>query len=302
MKNLLAWQKPLFSAPKGVIMEKQVKIKIRNLYKIFGPRPKTALDMYLKKKSKTEILSKTKSTLGVCDVSFDIYQGETLVIMGLSGSGKSTLLRCLNRLHETTRGSIIMDGQDIVKMDYQEVLEMRRHKISMVFQKFALFPHKTVLENVEFGLEIQNISESLRKERAQKALEQVGLKGWDQFYSPQLSGGMQQRVGLARALAVNPDVLLMDEPFSALDPLIRTDMQDELLPLRKNIQKTIIFVTHDLAEAIKLGDRIVIMKDGELIQIGTPKEILLSPGTSYVEKFVESIDVERALESIERNP
>lgn len=302
MKNLLAWQKPLFSAPKGVIMEKQVKIKIRNLYKIFGPRPKTALDMYLKKKSKTEILSKTKSTLGVCDVSFDIYQGETLVIMGLSGSGKSTLLRCLNRLHETTRGSIIMDGQDIVKMDYQEVLEMRRHKISMVFQKFALFPHKTVLENVEFGLEIQNISESLRKERAQKALEQVGLKGWDQFYSPQLSGGMQQRVGLARALAVNPDVLLMDEPFSALDPLIRTDMQDELLPLRKNIQKTIIFVTHDLAEAIKLGDRIVIMKDGELIQIGTPKEILLSPGTSYVEKFVESIDVERALESIEQNP
>ncbi len=283
-------------------MEKQVKIKIRNLYKIFGPRPKTALDMYLKKKSKSEILSKTKSTLGVCGVSFDIYQGETLVIMGLSGSGKSTLLRCLNRLHETTQGSIIMDGQDIVQMDYHKVLEMRRHKMSMVFQKFALFPHKTVLENVEFGLEIQKTPEYLRKEKAQKALEQVGLKGWDQFYSPQLSGGMQQRVGLARALAVNPDVLLMDEPFSALDPLIRTDMQDELLPLRKNIQKTIVFVTHDLAEAIKLGDRIVIMKDGELVQIGTPKEILLSPSTSYVEKFVESIDIERALENIAKNP
>ncbi|MGI6227258.1 MAG: quaternary amine ABC transporter ATP-binding protein [Peptococcales bacterium] len=271
------------------------KIKVEDLTKVFGSNPKRALELLKNGLSKDEIMGKTKLAVGVGGVSFEVYEGEILVIMGLSGSGKSTLIRCLNRLIEPTSGSIYVDGEDITKISQEELLQLRRKKIGMVFQKFALFPHKTVLENTEYGLEVQGIDPNTRGKKALDALELVGLKGWETNYPDQLSGGMQQRVGLARALAVDPDILLMDEAFSALDPLIKREMQDELLALQSRVQKTIVFITHDLDEAIKLGDRIILMKDGKIVQEGTPEEILTHPATEYVKKFVENVDMSKVL-------
>ena len=226
---------------------------------------------------------------------FDVYEGEIFVIMGLSGSGKSTLVRLLNRLIDPTMGNILLDGEDIVKMNKEQLREVRRKKIGMVFQNFALFPHKTILENTEYGLEIQGVAKEERQAKAKESLRLVGLAGYEDQYPNQLSGGMQQRVGLARALANDPDILLMDEAFSALDPLIRKDMQDELLQLHNDMGKTIIFITHDLDEALRIGDRIALMKDGEIVQIGTPEEILMSPSNEYVERFVEDVDLSKVL-------
>ncbi len=275
--------------------QRKVKIRIENVYKIFGNQPDKAFSMLKSGKSKTEIMEKTKHAIGVVDATFDVYEGETLVVMGLSGSGKSTLLRCVNRLHNPTYGKVFIDDQEVTKLPFEELRNLRRTKFGMVFQRFALFPHKTVAQNAGYGLEIQGYEEGEIRERAETALAQVGLKGWGDSYPEQLSGGMQQRVGLARALAIDPDILLMDEAFSALDPLIRTEMQDELLKLESTVQKTILFITHDLDEALKMGDRIVLMKDGEIVQIGTPEEILLKPANLYVQKFLENVDLTKVL-------
>lgn len=266
------------------------KIKVEGLTKVFGKKPKRALDMLAKGKKKTEILKETGLTVGVDQADFTVEDGEIFVIMGLSGSGKSTMVRLLNRLIEPTTGSVFVDGEDLAKMNAKDLRNVRRKKMSMVFQKFGLFPNRTILQNVEYGLEIQGIEKNKRRETAQTSLELVGLKGYEDSYPDQLSGGMQQRVGLARALANAPDVLLMDEAFSALDPLIRKDMQDELLDLQEKMKKTIIFITHDLDEALRIGDRIMIMKDGSIVQIGTPEQILTQPENDYVERFVEDVD------------
>ncbi|WP_339251539.1 glycine betaine/L-proline ABC transporter ATP-binding protein [Sporosarcina sp. FSL W8-0480] len=271
------------------------KIEVINTTKIFGKHSRRAAQLLNEGKSKSEILKSTGATVGVKDATFDVYDGEIFVIMGLSGSGKSTLVRMLNRLIDPTMGSVLIDGEDIVKMNKEQLREVRRKKIGMVFQNFALFPHKTILENTEYGLEIQGIAKAERKEKAKKSLELVGLSGYEDQYPSQLSGGMQQRVGLARALANDPDVLLMDEAFSALDPLIRKDMQDELLQLHHDMGKTIIFITHDLDEALRIGDRIALMKDGDVVQIGTPEEILMNPSNKYVERFVEDVDLAKVL-------
>ena len=275
--------------------EKNIKLSVKNVTKIFGKNPKKAIQLLKEGSSKGEILKKTGSTVGVNQAAFDVYAGEIFVIMGLSGSGKSTLVRTINRLIDPTAGEILIDGKDITKMKKDELRDIRRKKISMVFQKFALFPHRTVLENTEYGLEIQGIQKDKRKESAIKALKLVGLEGYENQYPNQLSGGMQQRVGLARALATDTDILLMDEAFSALDPLIRKDMQDELLELQNSMEKTIIFITHDLDEALRIGDRIALMKDGEIVQIGTPEEILMNPSNQYVERFVEDVDLSKVL-------
>ena len=266
------------------------KIKVENLTKIFGKKPKKALDLLDKNTSKDDILKQTGNTVGVNKADFEVQDGEIFVIMGLSGSGKSTLVRLLNRLIEPTTGSVWIDGVDLAAMGDKELREVRRKKLSMVFQKFGLFPFRTVLENVEFGLEVQGVEKDERKAKAISSLELVGLDGYENMYPNELSGGMQQRVGLARALANDPDVLLMDEAFSALDPLIRKDMQDELLDLQQKMQKTIIFITHDLDEALRIGDRITIMKDGSIVQVGTPEDILTNPESDYVERFVEDVD------------
>lgn len=271
------------------------KIEVRNTTKIFGKNTKRATQLLNDGMSKNEILQATGATVGVKNASFDVYDGEIFVIMGLSGSGKSTLVRMLNRLIEPTVGQVLIDGQDIVKMNKEQLREVRRKKISMVFQNFALFPHKTIQENTEYGLEIQGIDKAARQETAKESLRLVGLAGYENQYPNQLSGGMQQRVGLARALANDPDVMLMDEAFSALDPLIRKDMQDELLQLHHEMGKTIIFITHDLDEALRIGDRIALMKDGDIVQIGTPEEILMSPSNEYVERFVEDVDLSKVL-------
>lgn len=271
------------------------KVSVRNLVKIFGEHPNRAIKMLEQGKSKEEILAATKSTVGVHSVSFDITAGETFVLMGLSGSGKSTLLRCINRLIEPTGGQVLIDGEDITKVDEATLRQARRSKLGMVFQRFALFPHRTVLDNVAFGLEVQGMEKGERLAKARQVLEVVGLKEWEESMPDQLSGGMQQRVGLARALASDPDILLMDEAFSALDPLIRKGMQDELLSLQATLNKTIVFVTHDLDEALKIGDRIALMKDGAIIQIGTPEEILTNPANEYVAKFVEDVDMSKVL-------
>ncbi|GEN82453.1 glycine betaine transport ATP-binding protein OpuAA [Sporosarcina luteola] len=275
--------------------EQRKKIEVVNTTKIFGKHSKRAAQLLNEGKSKGEILKSTGATVGVKNASFDVYDGEIFVIMGLSGSGKSTLVRMLNRLIDPTMGSIRIDGEDIVVMNKEQLRGIRRKKIGMVFQNFALFPHKTILENTEYGLEIQGIAKAERQEKARESLKLVGLAGYEEQYPSQLSGGMQQRVGLARALANGPDVLLMDEAFSALDPLIRKDMQDELLQLHHDMGKTIIFITHDLDEALRIGDRIALMKDGEIVQIGTPEEILMSPSNEYVERFVEDVDLSKVL-------
>ncbi|WP_042149163.1 glycine betaine/L-proline ABC transporter ATP-binding protein [Paucisalibacillus sp. EB02] len=270
-------------------------IEAKNLTKVFGKNPKQAIDHLDRGLSKEEILKKTGSTVGVNRASFTVESGEIFVIMGLSGSGKSTLVRLINRLIEPTQGSILIDGQDLAKMDKKELRQVRREKLGMVFQRFALFPNRTVLKNVEYGLEIQKVDTEERMKKAHEALKLVGLEGYAEQKPEQLSGGMQQRVGLARALANDPEVLLMDEAFSALDPLIRKDMQDELIDLQSTMKKTIIFITHDLDEALRLGDRIALMKDGSIVQIGTPEEILMNPANDYVERFVEDVDRSKVL-------
>ena len=271
------------------------KITVDKVFKIFGRDPKRGIKMLAEGLGKDAILEKARLTVGVNEASFDVAEGELLVVMGLSGSGKSTLLRCINRLIEPTAGQVLIDGVDITTLDEEQLRRLRMKKFGMVFQRFALLPHRTVLHNTEFGLEIQNMEPAARQQRAREALKLVGLAGWEDSLPDELSGGMQQRVGLARALAVDPDILLMDEAFSALDPLIRREMQDELLSLQSRMKKTILFITHDLDEALKLGDRIVIMKDGRIVQIGTPEDILTNPATDYVEKFVEDVNLAKVL-------
>nr|WP_129732470.1 glycine betaine/L-proline ABC transporter ATP-binding protein [Parabacteroides goldsteinii] len=266
------------------------KIEIKNLSILFGPEKTKAKKMILKGKSKQEILKATGCTVAVRNANLEIEEGEMFVIMGLSGSGKSTLLRCINRLNEPSMGEIRLDGVDITRSSDKELLQIRRKELAMVFQHFGLLPHRTVLSNVSFGLELQGVPKEEREKKAQESVLLVGLKGYEKQRVDELSGGMQQRVGLARALANNPEVLLMDEAFSALDPLIREQMQDELLLLQEKMKRTIVFITHDLDEAIKLGDRIAIMKDGEIVQIGTPEEILTDPANAYVTRFTESVD------------
>lgn len=273
------------------------KIKVTNVTKVFGSNPKEGLKRLDAGETKEKILDDTGMTVGVNKASFEVEQGEFFVIMGLSGSGKSTLIRLINRLIEPTAGEISIDGEDLTKMDTQTLMETRRKKLGMVFQNFALFPHRTVLTNVEFGLEIQGVSKEEREKRSRKSIEDVGLKGYEDSYPNQLSGGMQQRVGLARALANDTDILLMDEAFSALDPLIRKEMQDELLNLQEKLHKTVLFITHDLDEALKLGDRIAIMKNGKIVQIGTSEEILENPANEYVSNFVEDVDRSKVLEA-----
>lgn len=272
-----------------------IKIKVEQVTKIFGKNTKQALQQLSNGKSKQDILQNTGCTVGVNQASFEVRTGEIFVIMGLSGSGKSTLVRLLNRLIDPTSGKVLIDGQDVVKMSKDKLRQVRRKKISMVFQKFALLPHFTILENTAYGLEIQGLSKEERQKTAMEALHLVGLKGFENQFPDQLSGGMQQRVGLARALANDPDILLMDEAFSALDPLIRKDMQDELLELQSSVEKTIVFITHDLDEALRIGDRIALMKDGNIVQIGTPEEILMNPSNQYVERFVEDVDLSKVL-------
>lgn len=275
--------------------DNQIKINVKNITKIFGKNQKKALQLLNEGKTKSEILQMTGATVGINQATFHVHSGEIFVIMGLSGSGKSTLVRTLNRLIDPTIGEISIDGQDITKMKKAELREIRRKKMSMVFQKFALLPHRTVLENTEYGLEIQGMNKEERIEKALNALKLVDLIGYEHQYPDQLSGGMQQRVGLARALANDPDILLMDEAFSALDPLIRKDMQDELVEIQARMEKTIVFITHDLDEALRIGDRIALMKDGVIVQIGTPEEILMSPSNHYVERFVEDVDLSKVL-------
>ncbi|ARN56824.1 quaternary amine ABC transporter ATP-binding protein [Sedimentisphaera salicampi] len=265
-------------------------IQVKNLFKVFGRNPSRVFPLIEKGMNKEEILAKTGCTIGVNDASFEVQKGETFVIMGLSGSGKSTLVRCLNRLISPTRGSVIVDDKDIMDLDQKNLNKLRSQKMSMVFQHFGLLPHKNVLNNVAFGLEIRGVEKNKRYELAEKAVKLVGLTGYEDSKTAELSGGMQQRVGLARALAADTDIILMDEAFSALDPLIRTNMQDELLELQAKMHKTIVFITHDLDEALKLGDRIAIMKDGFIEQIGTPEDILIAPASQYIRDFVENVD------------
>jgi glycine betaine/proline transport system ATP-binding protein len=268
-----------------------VKLEVKTLYKIFGEQPDKAFKLLEEGDDRAGILQKTGQTLGVHDVNLQIHEGEIFVVMGLSGSGKSTLVRLLNRLIEPTRGQVLIDGEDIAAISDEALRQVRRKKISMVFQSFALMPHLTVLDNAAFGLELAGVSQDDRHRSARQALAQVGLDKWADAYPDALSGGMKQRVGLARALTNDPDILLMDEAFSALDPLIRTEMQDELLKLQANHQRTIVFISHDLDEAMRIGDRIAIMQDGQVIQIGTPDEILSQPANDYVRAFFRGVDL-----------
>ncbi len=268
-------------------------IEVRNVWKVFGQgSPDESIALAKAGSTRQEIITSIDQTVAVRDVSFSVARGETFVVMGLSGSGKSTLIRCLSRLIEPTSGEVLLNGEDLLAMDDEQLREVRRGKISMVFQHFGLFPHRKVIDNIAYGLEVQKVDKATRHARATEVLNIVGLDGWADRYPQQLSGGMQQRVGLARALAVDPEILLFDEPFSALDPLIRKEMQDELIRLQKTMQRTIIFITHDFAEALRLGDRIAIMKDGCFDQVGTPEEIVSNPATPYVREFVN--DVPRA--------
>ena len=274
-----------------------VKIKVENLTKVFGRNPKAVLKRLEKGESKAKILKETGNTVGISNISFDVKEEEFFVIMGLSGCGKSTLLRCLNLLNEPTAGKIYIDGVNIVNYKHKELREFRQKKVAMVFQHFGLFTHRTVLGNVEYGLEIRGVPAEERTAIAQKTLEAVGLKGWGDKYPSQLSGGMCQRVGLARALANDPHILLMDEPFSALDPLIRREMQLELLDIQAKFKKTIVFITHDINEAFKLGDRVAVMREGNIVQIGTPEEILTHPRNDYITSFVQDVDKTKVLQA-----
>ena len=271
------------------------KIEVKDLFLIFGPAPKQAMKMIKKGRNKTEIHDKTKCTTAVIDANLSIEEGEIFVIMGLSGSGKSSLLRCFNMLNIPSSGSIEIDGQDITKMDTKDLLNLRRKKIGMVFQHFGLMPHRTILDNVAFGLEVQGLDKHERDKKAQEVIEMVGLSGYEASFPHQLSGGMQQRVGIARAIATDSEVLLMDEAFSALDPLIRSQMQDDMIEIQQKLKKTIIFITHDLDEAIKMGNHIAIMKDGVVVQQGTPEDILLNPADDYVKAFIGNVDMSKVI-------
>ncbi|TFZ57721.1 ATP-binding cassette domain-containing protein [Methylorubrum sp. Q1] len=271
------------------------RINLEGISKIFGSNSLKALDLIAQGKRKSDIAAACGAVVGLRDISFDIEEGEILVLMGLSGSGKSTLLRCMNRLVEPSCGRIVVDGVDVTRLGRKDLLAFRQKTFGMVFQHFALLPNRTILGNVGFGLEIKQLPAKERTERSMQAIELVGLKGWETKYPHELSGGMQQRAGLARALAADADILLMDEAFSALDPLIRRDMQAELRDLQRKLKKTIVFVSHDLDEAIALGGRIVLMKDGEVVQIGQPEDIVARPATDYVERFVEHIDLAAVL-------
>lgn len=272
--------------------EMEPKIRIENLIKIYGDHPQKALSLFRQGGDRDSIQKETGNVLGIADVSFNIGEGELFVIMGLSGSGKSTLVRCLNRLINPTSGHIFIDGEDVAHVDEKRMREIRRTKIAMVFQRFGLFPHKTVAENVEYGLKVQGMSATERREKSLDTLEIVGLRQWADYAPSSLSGGMQQRVGLARALATDAPILLMDEAFSALDPLIRRGMQDELIRLQDELHKTIVFISHDIQEALKIGDRVAVMKDGYIVQIGTPEELVTQPADEYIREFVQ--DVNRA--------
>ena len=272
-------------------------IKIKNLYKIFGNNTTEALNLVKTGISKEELLDKTNCVLGLNNINLDIPKGKIHVIMGLSGSGKSTLIRHLNRLIEPTFGEITIDGVNVLELNNKELLEYRQKNMSMVFQKFALFPHKTILENISYGLMVQNISEQIYKEKSQFWLKRVGLEGYDNYYPNQLSGGMQQRVGLARALATDAEILLMDEAFSALDPLIRAEMQDVLIDLQLELKKTIVFITHDLDEALKIGERISILRDGFVVQDDNPQNIILNPSDDYVSDFIKDINRSRVIKA-----
>jgi glycine betaine/proline transport system ATP-binding protein len=267
-------------------------VSCRGLWKVYGPHPERIVGSPEADLPRPELLEKTGCVAAIKDVSFDVAPGEVFVVMGLSGSGKSTLVRMINRLLDPTAGEIVVDGEDVLTIGAERLRELRRRKISMVFQHFGLLPHRRIVDNVAFGLEVQGIEREDRERKAVEVLEIVGLGGWAQHYPDELSGGMQQRVGLARALATDPEIMLFDEPFSALDPLIRRDMQDEVIRLQREVRKTMIFITHDLAEALKLGDRIAIMKDGRFVQVGTPEEVVAHPADDYVADFTK--DVPRA--------
>ncbi len=271
------------------------KIRCRNLWKVFGRNPERILRDLDPALSRKEVQEQTGHVVAVKDVSFEVEQGETFVVMGLSGSGKSTLVRCISRLVEPTSGQIVIDGADVTAMNERQLIDLRRHKMSMVFQHFGLLPHRRVVDNVAYGLEVQGMAKAERHKKAEEVLELVGLAGWENNYPRELSGGMQQRVGLARALAVDPEIMLFDEPFSALDPLIRREMQDELLRLQDVVHKTMIFITHDFLEAIKMGDHIAIMKDGEFVQVGTPEEVVARPADDYVRAFSEDVPRHKVL-------
>ena len=270
-------------------------IELNNVYKIFGSQPNQVLELVRGGMGKEEVLDRTGHTVGLNNVSIAMEEGKTSVVMGLSGSGKSTLIRHVNRLIDPTAGEILVDGTNVMGLDEDQLMAFRRHKMSMVFQRFGLFPHKTVVQNVAFGLEVQGVSLPERTAKAIENIEIVGLKGFEEQYPTQLSGGMQQRVGLARALTTNPDILLMDEAFSALDPLIRSGMQGQLIELQKTLHKTILFITHDLDEALRLGDQIAILNHGELVQNGTAEEIILNPADDYVADFVKDINKSKVI-------
>ncbi len=270
----------------------QATVSCRNVWKVYGPKAGRIVGTPDADLPRGELLEKTGCVAAVREVSFDVVPGEVFVVMGLSGSGKSTLVRMINRIHDPTAGQVLIDGEDIMSLDDERLREVRRRKISMVFQHFGLLPHRRIIDNVAFGLEVQGRDKEERTSTAGKVIDAVGLQGWENAYPDELSGGMQQRVGLARALANDPQILLFDEPFSALDPLIRRDMQDQVLGLQRNLKKTMIFITHDLAEALKLGDRIAIMKDGRFVQVGTPEQVVAHPIDDYVADFTR--DVPRA--------
>jgi glycine betaine/proline transport system ATP-binding protein len=266
-----------------------VAVSCRGVWKVYGPNAKKIVGSLDAALPRAELLEKTGCVAAVRDVSFDVAPGEVFVVMGLSGSGKSTLVRMINRLHDPTAGEIVIDGEDVLGLSADRLRDLRRHKISMVFQHFGLFPHRRIVDNVAYGLEVQGIEKAERDTRSREVLDVVGLGGWGDHYPEELSGGMQQRVGLARALATDPEIMLFDEPFSALDPLIRRDMQDEIVRLQREVKKTMIFITHDLMEALKLGDRIAIMKDGSFVQIGTPEEVVARPADDYVADFTKEV-------------
>lgn len=276
-------------------MVRIAEVELRSVTKVFGPKARDALELLNSGLGKQEVEARTGTTVGVYNASLEIHRGEIFVVMGLSGSGKSTLLRCINRMHDPTAGTVIAGGVNVTELDRKGLQELRRQKFGMVFQRFALFPHRSVRANVEYGLEVRGVPPDERGARAEEVLELVGLAGWGDRRPDELSGGMQQRVGLARALAVDPDILLMDEAFSALDPLIKREMQEELLTLQSQVQKTIVFITHDLDEALKLGDRIAVMRAGQIVQIGTPEEIISRPASEYVAAFTAGVDRSKVL-------